>query len=153
MSKKLPKYILEAINRRAVLAEKLSKVCAIIDDYALKLDPQIDIDEACLVSNCRITCEPWGAAETTERMLQEIIDKINKPTSVQIGGMDLMDIKNNPNVRKKYPYLYEEVMNKDDMSSWYELGEIAYKDYKIYVADTSIGYWKNGELVNCFEVM
>ena len=67
--------------------------------------------------------------------------------------MDLMDIKNNPNVRKKYPYLYEEVMNKDDMSSWYELSEIAYKDYKIYVADTSIGYWKNGELVNCFEVM
>ena len=53
----------------------------------------------------------------------------------------------------KYPYLYEEVMNKDDMSSWYELSEIAYKDYKTYVADTSIGYWKNGELVECFEVI
>lgn len=151
--KKLPKYITEAIKRRAILAEKLSKVSAIIDNYALKLDPQIDIDEACLVSNCRITCEPWGAAETTEKVLQEIIDKANKPTSVQIGGADLADIKNNPNVRKKYPCLYEEVMSIEDMSSWYDLSKDGFYQYKKYVADTSIGYYKDGKLVECFEVM
>ena len=57
---------------------------------------------------------------------------------------DNYDIIHNPNVKKKYPTLYKEVVEHDrvSMSSWYDLSDEAYKEYLLYVKDEKIGYIK-----------
>lgn len=57
---------------------------------------------------------------------------------------DNYDIIHNPCVKGKYPNLYKEVIDHDKVSnsSWYDLTEIAYKEYNEYINDKTIGYVK-----------
>lgn len=55
---------------------------------------------------------------------------------------DNYDIKQNPDVVKKYPLLYKEVQEHDRIStsSWYTLSDSAYTEYLAYFSDHTIGY-------------
>lgn len=55
---------------------------------------------------------------------------------------DNYDIKHNPKVKEKYPFLYAEVVrhDEDSFSSWYNLSDKAYWEYLDYMDDRSIGY-------------
>ena len=55
---------------------------------------------------------------------------------------DNYDILHNPEVKKKYPKLYTEVLEHDKIStsSWYDLTEKAYVEFQAYIQDKSIGY-------------
>ena len=63
--------------------------------------------------------------------------------SVQMVN-DNYDIIHNPKVKEKYSLLYKEVSDHDkiSMSSWYDLSDKAYEEYRQYVDDSSIGYLK-----------
>ena len=63
--------------------------------------------------------------------------------SVQMVN-DNYDIIHNPQVKEKYPSLHKEVINHDKvtMSSWYDLSDKAYEEYRQYVDDNSIEYLK-----------
>lgn len=53
---------------------------------------------------------------------------------------DNYDIIHNPKIKEKYPSLYKEVVEHDKLvtSSWYDLSELASKEYKQYIAQTDI---------------
>lgn len=59
--------------------------------------------------------------------------------------VDNYDITHNPQVREKYPNLYKEVLEHDELvprNSWYSLSEEAFKEYELYSDDDSIDYIK-----------
>ncbi len=55
---------------------------------------------------------------------------------------DNYDIIHNPKVKELYPMLYKEVVEHDKnvLSSWYELSDEAYKEYKLYCDNKEICY-------------
>jgi hypothetical protein len=53
---------------------------------------------------------------------------------------DNYDIIHNPKIKEKYPLLYKEVVEHDKLvtSSWYDLSELASKEYEQYIVDSEI---------------
>lgn len=77
--KHVPKYIVELLDRRRRLANKLMDVCYDIDSYCEKiglsdsLNPD-EYDEAAIDTSVRIYCEPDAAYECTYHTIEKFLN-------------------------------------------------------------------------------
>ena len=58
MTKKVPKYVLNLLDKRRKLANDLIGACVKVDDYCEKIGIDLTDTNAALVTDVRIYCEP-----------------------------------------------------------------------------------------------
>ena len=76
--KKVPKYVVEMVQRRTRLSRQLRSACADVDKYCESIGLNINhplFDEAALCTDIRIYCEEDAAQHITLEAIQKVLNE------------------------------------------------------------------------------
>lgn len=80
--KQIPKYVLNLLEQRRSLAERLTKVSCKVDEYCYAIGIDVDaIDDACICSSIMITTEPTSAYQITVRAIERHLNGQDMPSA------------------------------------------------------------------------
>lgn len=72
---KIPRRIMDLLDKRRKLSQQLRSVCCEIDDYCERIGMDICDPENALCSDVRIYCEADGAYDCTLRAIGKALEK------------------------------------------------------------------------------